>query len=130
MILAVGLDLCDVDRVEAAARRHPRILERVFTPGERAACERKSSPWASYAARFAAKEAAMKALGTGWGAGVGWRDVEVTGGAGQPPGMAFHGAARRRLESMGGFSALVSLTHERRAAAAVVILLGEAPPVP
>ncbi|MEW5765136.1 MAG: holo-ACP synthase [Acidobacteriota bacterium] len=127
MILAVGLDLCDVDRVEAAVRRHPRLLDRVFTPAERAACERKASPWASYAARFAAKEAAMKALGTGWGGGVAWRDLEVTGGAGSPPGMAFHGAALRRLEALGGHSALVSLTHERRAAAAVVILLGALP---
>ncbi len=127
MILAVGLDLCDVDRVEAAIRKHPRLLDRVFTPAERTACERRASPWASYAARFAAKEAAMKALGTGWGGGVGWRDLEVTGGAGSPPGMAFHGAARRRLEAIGGHSAVVSLTHERRAAAAVVILLGAGP---
>ena len=128
MILAVGLDLCDVDRVEAAVRKHPRLLDRVFTPAERAACERKAFPWASYAARFAAKEAAMKALGTGWGGGVGWRDLEVTGGAGSPPGILFHGAARRRLEAMGGGSAVVSLTHEGRAAAAVVILLGAGPP--
>ena len=73
MVLGLGVDLLSIPRFEAALRRHPRLLERVFTAAERRACERKRRPLGSYAARFAAKEAAMKALGTGWGRGVGWQ---------------------------------------------------------
>jgi len=124
MILGVGLDLLSIPRLEAALKRHPALKERVFTEAERHACERKSAPQGSYAARFAAKEAAMKALGTGWGKGVGWQDVEVIGGMGKPPGIAFHGAAARRFKAMGGTKAHVSLTHEKEMAAAVVILEG------
>ena len=125
MIVGMGLDLVDTGRFKAAVRRHPRLLERVFTPGERASCERKADALRSYAVRFAAKEAAMKALGTGWGKGVGWRSVEVVGGAGQgAPGLTLHGKALEHLHARGGVRALVSLTHERTMAAAVVILEG------
>lgn len=125
MVVAVGIDLISVPRVREALRRHPRMAERLYTEGERAACLRRHDPVLSFAARFAAKEAAMKALGTGWGAGVGWRDVEVVGGAGKPPGMAFHGAAAVRLKALGATGALVSLTHEREMAAAVVVLVSD-----
>ncbi len=125
MIVGMGLDLVDTGRFKAAVRRHPRLLERVFTPGERASCESKADALRSYAVRFAAKEAAMKALGTGWGKGVGWRSVEVVGGAGQgAPGLALHGKALEHLHARGGVRAVVSLTHERTMAAAVVILEG------
>jgi len=122
MILSVGIDLMSIPRLKAALKRHPRLKVRVFTVAERKACDRKASPAGSYAVRFAAKEAAMKALGTGWGQGVGWQDVEVVGGLGRPPGLAFHGAAADRFKAMGGTKAHVSLTHERETAAAVVIL--------
>ncbi len=124
MIIAVGLDLSDSRRVERAIRRHPRLENRVFTPAERATCRKKKDPWRSFAARFAAKEAAMKALGTGWAMGVGWRDIEVTGGAGRPPGLAFHGAALERMRELGASRAHLSLTHEGALSAAVVILEG------
>jgi holo-[acyl-carrier protein] synthase len=122
MILGVGIDLLSIPRLEAALRRHPRLRERVFTESERKACERKRSPLGSFAARFAAKEAAMKALGTGWARGVGWQDLEVVGGMGRPPGIAFHGAAKTRFEEMGATKAHLSITHEKEMAAAVVIL--------
>ncbi len=124
MILALGLDLCTVSRLRTAAARHPRLLERVFTEAERGAALRRKDPWPSLAARFAAKEAALKALGTGWSGGIGWRDVEVTGGAGHPPGLRFHGRALVRAEALGVRGALVSLTHEKDTAAAAVLLLG------
>jgi len=123
MIVGMGLDLVDTGRFEAAVRRRPALLKRVFTPGERSACERKADAICSYAARFAAKEAAMKALGTGWGQGVGWQSVEVVGGAWRgAPGLVLHGRALEHLHAMGGVRALVSLTHEKTMAAAVVIL--------
>jgi len=125
VILAIGLDLCTVSRLKAAASRRPRLLDRLFTDGERAAAGRRQDPWPSLAARFAAKEAALKALGTGWRGGIGWRDVEVTGGAGRPPGLRFHGKALTRAEALGARGALVSLTHEGDTAAAVVLLLGQ-----
>jgi holo-[acyl-carrier protein] synthase len=122
MILGVGLDLLSIPRLEAALRRHPKLKERVFTEGERKACERKRDALGSYAARFAAKEAAMKALGTGWGQGVGWQDLEVVGGMGRPPAIAFRGAAKRHFEELGATRAHLSITHEKEMAAAVVIL--------
>lgn len=125
MVLGLGVDLLSIPRFEAALRRHPRLLERVFTAAERRACERKRRPLGSYAARFAAKEAAMKALGTGWGRGVGWQDVEVVGGLGRPPAIEFHGAAAERFGRMGGRRAVLSITHEKEMAAAVVIIEGE-----
>jgi holo-[acyl-carrier protein] synthase len=125
MILSVGLDLLSIPRLKAALKRHPRLKERVFTEAERRACDRKSAPLGSYAARFAAKEAAMKALGTGWGQGVGWKDIEVVGGMGRPPSLAFYGAAATRFEAMGGAKTHLSLTHEKEMAAAVVVIEGQ-----
>lgn len=122
MILSVGLDLLSIPRLKAALKRHPRLKERVFTEAERRACDKKVAPLGSYAARFAAKEAAMKALGTGWGQGVGWKDIEVVGGLGKPPGLALYGAAARHLEAMGGAKAHLSVTHEKEMAAAVVVI--------
>ncbi len=127
MIIGIGLDVLQVSRLRRAMERHPRLLRRVFTERERATCARKADPAVSLAARFCAKEAAMKALGTGWGGGVGWRDLEVAGGAGRPPRLELHGLAARRFATMGGRLALVSLTHERELAAAVVIFEGEPP---
>jgi len=118
------LDLLSIPRLEAALERHPRLKERVFTEAERRACERKIASFGSFAARFAAKEAAMKALGTGWGQGVGWLDIEVSGGMGRPPGLTFHGGAAKRFEAMGGAEVHLSMTHEKEMAAAVVVIEG------
>ena len=118
------MDLLSIPRLEAALERHPRLKERVFTEAERRACERKIASFGSFAARFAAKEAAMKALGTGWGQGVGWLDIEVSGGMGRPPGLTFHGGAAKRFEAMGGAEVHLSMTHEKEMAAAVVVIEG------
>jgi holo-[acyl-carrier protein] synthase len=123
-IVAHGVDLVDIARIErAVARFGQQFLRRVFTPDEIAYCVARRRPGPHLAARFAAKEAAMKALGTGRACGVRWRDIEVvrTGG---PPQLRFHGAAARRFEALGAERALLTLTHARALALAHVVLLG------
>src|SRR5437867_8820024 len=96
MIVGLGVDVCDVARIRRAleGRAGGRFQARVFTAAEQAYCEaRRRGRFASYAARFAAKEAAMKALGTGWAEGVGWRDFEVVRARGGPPRLVLHGRA-------------------------------------
>jgi holo-[acyl-carrier protein] synthase len=125
MIAGMGIDVCDVARIRRAleAPSGARFRARVFTEGEQAYCEaRKRARFESYAARFAAKEAAMKALGTGWGEGVGWHDVEVVRGDEGPPTLRLHGVAaalarRRRLDAWH-----VSLTHTAEVAIAWVLV--------
>ena len=124
MIVGIGVDLCDVARLETtlAQPSGPRFLERVFTDGERAYCEaRKRGRVQSYAARFAAKEAAMKALGTGWGQGVGWRDVEVVRVGDEAPTLHLHGEAARLSAARGVVRWLVTLSHTDTMAIAWVI---------
>lgn len=122
MIVGLGADIAEVDRIEAAIARHGRaFLERVFTPQEIAYCERHRARGERYAARFAAKEATMKALGTGWSRGVRWVDIEVTRLAGGRPTIELHGAARQHAERMGVSRILVSLTHSGNIAFAEVI---------
>jgi len=125
LILGLGLDVVAVERVRGLweGRREP-FLRRVFTEVESAACAEKADPVPSLAARFAAKEAGMKALGTGWARGVGWRDVEVTSRPGLPPVLAFHGRAEEVAASLGVTSVHLSLSHDAGIAAAVVVLEG------
>ncbi len=98
MIFGIGNDLAEVGRVRAALERPQtgqRFRDRVFTAGEQAYCERRGkAKYQSYAARFAAKEATMKALGRGWGRVVGWRDVEVVRQRGSRPEIVLHGKAK------------------------------------
>ena len=125
MIVAIGLDVCDVDRIRRAleARSGPRFRERVFTAAERAYCEaRRRGRFASYAARFAAKEAAMKALGTGWARGVGWQDFEVVRAAGGPPQLVVHGKAAEIARRRGMVRWLLALTHTDASAVASVVV--------
>ncbi len=122
-IIGIGLDATEIPRIRAAVERYgDRFLERVFTEGELAYCRNHRDPAPSLAARFAAKEAAMKALGTGHSMGVGWRDVEVVREGG-PPELRFHGAAADRLAALGGNRSLVTLTHAQALALAHVVLL-------
>jgi len=124
IIVGVGIDATDIDRIsETIARYGDRFLARVFTEGETAYCRRHRDPAPSFAARFAAKEAGMKALGTGHARGVLWRDVEVVRVAG-PPQLRLHGEAARLFGRLGGTSTLLTLTHARDLAIANVILLG------
>ncbi|MFP5260749.1 MAG: holo-ACP synthase [Blastocatellia bacterium] len=123
MIVATGIDIVEIARVEEVfARRGDRFRDRVFTRGEVAYCEGRASRLESYAARFAAKEAVMKALGTGWGGGVGWQDVEVVSPDAGPPSVRLHGRALDRMRAMGARKAHLSLTHSRGVAVAQVIL--------
>ena len=131
MILGIGIDVCDVARVKRALSggAGPRFRARVFTEAEQAYCEaRNRGRFASYAARFAAKEAAMKALGTGWSNGLGWRDFEVVCDADGRPSLALHGAASALARRRGMGRWLVALSHDGGAAVASVVVEG-APPV-
>ncbi len=126
MIAGIGVDLCEVERMELAIRRHgERLLNRIYTVAERRYCESKPNRMERFAGRFAAKEAAMKAIGTGWSRGVGWRDFEVARAASGQPVMLFHGAAGRIAAELGVTRALVSITHIRSLAMAQVVLEAE-----
>ena len=123
-IVGIGLDATEIDRIgDVLARHGERFLTRVYTDDEVAYCLRHRDPAPSLAARFAAKEAAMKALGTGAARGVTWRDIEVLRRGG-PPQLQFHGGAARRFEALGAKSSLMTLTHSRDLAIAHVMLLG------
>src|SRR5689334_16091539 len=123
MIIAIGIDIVEIARLqEVFARRGTRFRDRVFTASEIAYCEGRAAKMESYAARFAAKEAAMKALGTGWGDGVGWQDIEVRRSPAGVPSLQFSGRALERLNAMGATRAHLSLTHSRDLAVAQVIL--------
>ncbi len=126
MIVAIGIDLVEIIRIEEVfARRGERFRNRVFTQGEIDYCERRASKFASYAARFAAKEATMKALGTGWSEGIGWTDIEVVSGSGGAPALKLDGRAFERMRELGATRAHVSLTHSGTLTIAQVVLEGD-----
>jgi holo-[acyl-carrier protein] synthase len=125
-ILGIGLDATDIPRIaELLGRYGDRFLQRVFTPGEIAYCTKRRNPAPHLAGRFAAKEAAMKALGTGQSQGVVlWKDIEVVRGGG-PPRLHLHGGALRRAESMHVRRSLITITHSDALALAQVMLIGD-----
>ena len=124
-IIGLGLDATDIPRIAATIERYgDRFLHRIFTDGEVAYCMRRRVPAINFAGRFAAKEAAMKALGTGRSRGVLWRDIEVVRRGG-PPQLQLHGGAARRFASMGGRSTLLTITHSDALALAQVLILGD-----
>ena len=123
-ILGLGLDATEIDRIAEVIERYgERFLARVFTEGEIAYCQARRAAAIHFAGRFAAKEAAMKALGTGHSHGVLWRDVEVVRRGG-PPQLRLHGGASRRFDAMGASSSLLTITHTDALAFAEVLLLG------
>lgn len=123
MIVGTGIDIAEVPRVAQAIERFgQRFLERIFTEGEIRYCESKANRVERYAARFAAKEAGMKALGTGWNHGVRWRDIEVRRQPGGRPTLQFHGKAGEFATKMGVTNIALSLTHTAEEAMAQVIL--------
>ena len=125
MILGAGVDIAEVPRIrESIERFGERFLRRIYTDGEIQYCEAKATRFESYATRFAAKEAGMKALGTGWNHGVRWRDIEVVRPKGQRPTIQFHGQAAAIAERLGTKNIALSLTHTKEAALAHVILEG------
>lgn len=125
MIVGLGIDLTSVSRIGDVRGRHgDRFLERVFTEAEIALCTGRKDEDRGLAARFAAKEAAMKALGTGLAGGIAWRDVEVVNGPGGKPDLVLRGAALEKAKDLGAQRHLVSLTHDGDYACAVVVLEG------
>lgn len=123
MIVGSGVDLCEVPRIESAIARHgQRFIERIFTEREIAYAESKANRYERYAARFAAKEAGMKALGTGWRGGIAWRDFEVANLSSGQPTLRFHGKAAEMAEKLGVRSVALSITHTAGQALAMVIL--------
>ena len=123
MIVGTGIDIAEVPRIAQAISRHGnRFLQRVFTEGEIRYCESKANRVEGYAARFAAKEAAMKALGTGWNYGVRWRDIEVFRPPGGRPSIVFHGKAAEFAAQLGAAHVALSISHTTNHAIAQVIL--------
>jgi holo-[acyl-carrier protein] synthase len=122
VIVGLGIDIAEVDRIEAAIKRHGQaFLNRVYTPNEIAYCQRHRDPYERYAGRFASKEAAMKALGTGWAQGVRWVDIEVTRLATGRPTLTLHGATQQHAERLGVRSISLSITHSGNIAFAEAI---------
>ena len=123
MIVGIGIDVVEVARwAKALERQGDRLVERVFTEAERASCDSRADRVLALAARFAAKEACLKALGTGWAEGLGFRDVEIVRNGNQPPQLVLHGEAVSRATALGVTRSHVSLTHQPGLAAAVVVL--------
>ena len=122
MIVGLGLDIAEVDRIEAAILQHGApFIERLFTPNEAAYCESHKNRYERYAARFAAKEATMKALGTGWRHGIRWRDIEVARERGGKPTIRLEGVAREFAERLGVKHISLTITHSGNLALAQVI---------
>jgi holo-[acyl-carrier protein] synthase len=127
LVLGVGIDIVEVERVASVARRHgERFLRRVFTPLEVERCHGNRDQY--LASRFAAKEAAFKALGTGWGGGVKWTEVEVDNLVTGAPVMTLAGTAQARSQSMGVARVHVTISHTAGHAMAQVVLEGVGPP--
>ncbi|OPX25630.1 MAG: holo-[acyl-carrier-protein] synthase [Candidatus Latescibacteria bacterium 4484_107] len=120
MTESVGIDLVEVKRIQKAAERSgERFMKRIFTERERAYCQKKGNEYGSLAARFAAKEAVFKALGTGWSMGAKWTDIEVINDALGKPEVVLHGKIK---ELVGTKHVAISLTHTREYAQAVAVL--------
>jgi len=123
MIVGTGVDLAEVPRVRHLIERFgPRFVERVYTPAEIAYVERKANRFERFAARFAAKEAGMKAIGTGWRHGVTWQDFEVANLPSGKPTLRLHGVAARVAERLGVRNISLSLTHTAEYGMAHLIL--------
>ena len=122
MIIGLGIDVEEVERVKGAMQRQgERFLRRIFTEREQAYCEQFKDKYERYAGRFAVKEAAMKALGTGWSRGVRWVDIEVVRLRGMRPTLELRGEARKIADKLGVKNIAISMTHTPTQAMAQVI---------
>jgi holo-[acyl-carrier protein] synthase len=123
MIVGTGVDLAEVPRIRASIERYgEKFIRRIYTPAEIAYVERKANKYERYAARFAAKEAGMKAIGTGWRHGVTWQDFEVANLRSGKPTLLFHGVAAGFAEKLGVKHVSLSITHTAGLGMAHVIL--------
>ncbi|GAB1366304.1 holo-ACP synthase [Candidatus Cloacimonadaceae bacterium] len=126
MIAGIGCDIISVERIRSAIQKNGRIAEKLFTEAERAYCSLKANPWQSYAARFAAKEAVMKALKTGWDGKVNWLDIEITLDEKGAPSISLRGGAQALAEAKGIVNIQLSLSHEKDYAIAQVVFEAKA----
>jgi holo-[acyl-carrier protein] synthase len=123
VIVGTGVDLAEVPRIRASIERFGRkFIDRIYTPAEIAYVERKANRFERYAARFAAKEAGMKAIGTGWRHGVRWQDFEVANLPTGKPTLRFHGVAAKVADRLSVRNIALSLTHTAEYGMAHVIL--------
>jgi holo-[acyl-carrier protein] synthase len=122
-IVGIGVDLVEVERVRGLLERRPSFGERVFTPQELARCEAAADPALCLASRWAAREAAVKALGGVSGAS--WHDIRVEADGDGRPTIALEGTARERASEIGAADVLVSISHERSVAAAFCVAVGD-----
>jgi len=121
MVIGTGIDIIEISRIQEAIDRNGELfLRRIFTPLEQAYCQARHLSATHYAGRFAAKEAAFKALGTGWAGKIRWVDVEVQASSG-PPQLKFSGAAADRFQLLGATKAHLSISHSRDYAVAMVV---------
>jgi len=122
VIVGLGIDIAEIDRIEAAITRYGApFIERLFTPSEASYCESHRNRYERYAGRFAVKEAAMKALGTGWRHGIRWRDIEVTREPSGKPTLRLEGVARQFADRLGVKNITVTITHSGNLALAQVV---------
>jgi holo-[acyl-carrier protein] synthase len=119
-VIGIGVDLCEVDRMRTALERTPTLRDRVFTEGEQAYCDERRDPTERYAARFAAKEAVLKAMGLGLGA-CGWREIEVHRAESGAPFVVLHGRAQELADERGIKGWKLSMTHTHRIAEAIAV---------
>ncbi len=124
MIIGIGIDLVKIDRIDKAVKNHPGFLERVFTEREREYCVRQKFAAQHFAGRFAAKEAVLKAIGTGWSAGVKWTDMEVLHGEGGGPIVNISGRVKDLMDLRGVKQIFLSYSHDEGYAVAQVVLVG------
>jgi holo-[acyl-carrier protein] synthase len=122
-IVSVGVDLCDIARIERALARHPTFRERFFTTEEIAYCDSRARPAESYAGRFAAREAVIKALGGYFGKR--WKDISVSRARSGEPAILLEGNAKLRADHLGIERFLISFTHERTMAVAFCVAVGK-----
>ncbi|HET6890987.1 MAG TPA: holo-ACP synthase [Pyrinomonadaceae bacterium] len=123
MIVSIGIDIIEVRRIREVLERTPGFKRRVFTASEQAYCDGRGAVAAQhYAARFAAKEAALKALKTGWRGGIAWQDIEVVSRDNGAPYLIFHGKVLELIQDSGATSVHVSMSHTTEHAIAEVVL--------
>ncbi|MDH3248553.1 MAG: holo-ACP synthase [Acidimicrobiia bacterium] len=121
-IIGLGIDLAEIDRVEALVAKYPKFAERCFTEHEREYAMRYAKPARRLAARFAGKEAVMKSMGTGWRR-IRWTDIEITGGG--KPTVNLYGTAKRRADMLGVTEIHVTITHTDVTAMVMAVATGE-----
>ena len=124
-MIGIGIDIVEVHRIRKALEDNLALKEKVFTGGEIDYCQQRKNTNQHFGGRFAAKEAALKALGTGWSQGIRWQDIEIVDGNLGAPTLVFHGKAKKFFEKLGACRAHLSITHSSEHAVAVVVLEGK-----